>query len=76
MRKLDAAPVFEEQLGKGRPKGGKEQDYEVHAYATVDGRIKLKQVCALPAQSEKLALKKAQNFCDAFGYDFSHTVKL
>ena len=61
--------------GPGRPTNeNKEKSYDVHATSRIDGRIVTRVVCSLPARGKKQAETKAQNFCTAFGYDYSHVV--
>ena len=70
--------VEAETRGKiGRPDGTRaERQYAVHADHKVNGRIQTGQVCSLPARSSKQAAEKGQNFCTAFGYDFSHVAEI
>jgi hypothetical protein len=64
------AAIAEEPRKVGRPKKG--HVFEIHAYHSVDGRMKLEKVASLEASTKKIAIAKAENFCSAFGYDFSH----
>jgi putative heme iron utilization protein len=68
---MESAVVFEEKTKKaGRPRKG--HVFEIHAYHSVDGRMKLEKVAGIEAVTKKIATMKAENFCAAFGYDFSH----
>ena len=55
----------------GRPR--KQYDYSVHAYFKKNGRMTTEYVCTLPAENEKFAKIKGENFCTMAGFDFSHT---
>ena len=68
---MESAIVLEEKTKKaGRPR--KDHVLEIHAYHSVKGRMKLEKVAGIEANSKKIATLKAENFCAAFGYDFSH----